>query len=107
PVWRDGRLQTGAGGLDDAQLAALQRVLTRFNTSHFDVAVLDQGSGERQYADTVPFGIRSVVGGDTPFIVLENGGKLLVGGTYKRYRLTAIEERRLVFDGPQPAIVLR
>jgi len=104
--WRDRRLQAGAGGMDADQLAVLKGVLDRFNASHLGVAVLAPDSA-RQYANTVPFGIRSVVGGDTPYIVLENGSKLLVGGTYKRYRLTAIEEKRLVFDGPQPAIVLR
>jgi type III secretion protein D len=55
----------------------------------------------------VPFGILSVVSGKTPFIVLEDGSKLLVGGTYRHYRLIGIEERRLIFDGPRPAIILR
>jgi len=55
----------------------------------------------------VPFGILSVVGGDTPFIVLEDGQKLLVGGTYRNYRLISIEDNQLTFDGPRPAIVLR
>lgn len=106
-AWRDRQLQAGTDGLDETQLAELQTVLAQFNTRHFGIAALAPISGARQYADTVPFGIRSVVSGNTPFIVLENGSKLLVGGTYKRYRLTAIEDKRLVFDGPRPAIVLR
>lgn len=106
-TWQDRRLQAGTGGLDDAQMAELQAVLDRFNTRYFGIATLAQSSGARQYADTVPFRIRSVVSGAVPFVVLEDGSKLLVGGTYRRYRLTVIEEKRLVFEGPQPAIVLR
>ncbi|MBJ7265311.1 MAG: type III secretion system inner membrane ring subunit SctD, partial [Burkholderiaceae bacterium] len=104
-TWRDNKLEAGAGGLDDIQLAELETVLAQFNSRHFGVATLATAS--RQYADTVPFRIRSVVGGPAPFIVLEDGSKLLVGGTYKRYRLTAIEDKRLLFDGPRSAIVLR
>jgi type III secretion protein D len=106
-AWRDRQLQAGASGLDDSQLTELEAVLAHFNATHLGVATIAPTSGQRQYADTVPFGIRSVVGGPAPFIVLDNGSKLLVGGTYKRYRLTAIEDKRLIFDGPRPAIVLR
>ena len=104
-TWRDNMLQAGAGGLDDIQMAELETVLAQFNNRHFGVAKL--ATAGRQFADTVPFRIRSVVGGPVPFIVLEDGSKLLVGGTYKRYRLTAIEDKRLLFDGPRSAIVLR
>lgn len=106
-TWKGDRLEAGTSGLDDEQMAELETVIARFNTTHLGVAALARPSGDRQYADTVPFGIRSVVSGDTPFVVLEDGSKLLVGGTHKRYRLTAIEPKRLIFDGPTPAIVLR
>ncbi|WP_144630570.1 type III secretion system inner membrane ring subunit SctD [Bordetella genomosp. 13] len=107
-AWKSDRLEAGAGGLDDEQLAQLQDVVARFNATHLDVVALARpAAASRQFADSVPFGIRSVVGGPQPFVVLEDGSKLLVGGTYRQYRLTAVEPRRLVFDGPRPAIVLR
>jgi len=103
--WQPHRLQTDASALDTEQMERFETVLTAFNQRFFDIAALP--GPDRPYADSVPFGIRSVVGGKTPFIVLEDGSKLLVGGTYRRYRLTGIEEKRLTFDGPRPAIVLR
>lgn len=105
-AWKSDRLEVTPGRLSDEQMDALEDMLARFNAHHFDIAALAT-PGDRPYADSVPFGIRSVVSGDAPFIVLDNGSKLLVGGTYKRYRLVAIEPTRLVFDGPHPAIVLR
>lgn len=104
-TWDRHRLRTDASRLDDAQLARFETVLAAFNRRYFDVAALPDA--DRPAADTVPFGILSVVSGKTPFIVLEDGSKLLVGGTYRNYRLTGIEENRLTFDGPRPAIVLR
>ena len=105
-AWQGDRLEAAAAGLDDDQMAQLQTVMARFNTTHLGVVAL-AGPGERQFADSVPFDIRSVVGGPQPFIVLGDGSKLLVGGTYRQYRLTAIEPKRIIFEGPRPAIVVR
>lgn len=105
-AWQGDRLEAAAAGLDDDQMALLQTVMARFNTTHLGVVAL-AGPGERQFADSVPFDIRSIVGGPQPFIVLGDGSKLLVGGTYRQYRLTAIEPKRIIFEGPRPAIVVR
>lgn len=104
-TWDRHHLRADSSRLDDTQLARFERILAEFNRRFFDVAALPDE--DRPAASTVPFGILSVVSGKTPFIVLEDGSKLLVGGTYRQYRLTGIEERRLTFDGPRPAIVLR
>lgn len=104
-VWQDHRLQAGTKGLTAEQMVTLDVVLAQFNQDHFNIASL--ADGDHPYADTVPFRIRSVVSGKTPFIVLEDGSKLLIGGSYRHYRLTAIEDSRLLFDGPRPAIILR
>ncbi|WP_082853059.1 type III secretion system inner membrane ring subunit SctD [Bordetella ansorpii] len=107
-TWKTDRLEAGAGGLDDDQLSRLQAVVKSFNATHLDVVALAQpAAADRQFADSVPFGIRSVVGGPQPYVVLEDGSKLLVGGMHKQYRLTAVEPKRLIFEGPRPAIVLR
>ena len=100
---------------ENVALRAQPRPVTRLNqrtlallTGGLGVAVLGKPSvTDMPFADSVPFGIRLVVSGPQPFIVLDNGNKLLVGGTYMRYRLIAVEPTRLVFDGPRPAIVLR
>ncbi len=107
-TWKDNQLQASTSALTDDQVDALRAVVEHFNTTHFGVAVLGKPSvTDMPFADSVPFGIRLVVSGPQPFIVLDNGNKLLVGGTYMRYRLIAVEPTRLVFDGPRPAIVLR
>lgn len=103
--WERHRLRTDASELDGAQRETFERILADFNRRFFDVVALPDQEGTT--ASTVPFGILSVVGGDTPFIVLEDGQKLLVGGTYRNYRLISIEDNQLTFDGPRPAIVLR
>jgi len=107
-TWRDNKLEAGTSNLSDEQLEALREVVDKFNATHLGVVALGKPTVEgMQFADSVPFGIRSVVSGPQPFIVLDDGSKLLVGGTYKQYRLTAVEPRRIIFDGPRPAIVLR
>ncbi|MEI2417089.1 type III secretion system inner membrane ring subunit SctD [Orrella sp. JC864] len=105
-AWAADRLEVRAGHLEAGQSARLDEILARFNATHLQVAQR-AAPGERPMADSVPFGIRSVVGGPQPFIVLEDGSKLLVGGVHGQYRLSAIEPTRLIFEGPQPAIVLR
>jgi len=107
-AWKDNVLQASTSALTDDQVDTLRNVVEQFNATHFGVAVLGKPSvTDMPFADSVPFGIRLVVSGPQPFIVLDNGNKLLVGGTYMRYRLISVEPTRLVFDGPKPAIVLR
>ena len=103
--WERHRLVADTSALDDAQMTRFEQVLAAFNPHFLNVAALPDG--DRPPASSVPFTILSVVGGHTPFIVLEDGSKMLVGGTYRQYRLTGIEPHRLTFDGPRPAIVLR
>ena len=104
-TWEPHSLSVDASTLDDEQMAQFEQVLAKFNPRYLNIATLP--NADRPPSDKVPFGIISVVSGKTPFLVLEDGSKLLVGGTYQRYRLTDIEANRLIFDGPRPAIVLR
>lgn len=105
-TWKPDHLEIAAGGLDDDQQARLQEALDDFNKSHLGVARLAAASATAA-ADSVPFVIRSVVGGAQPFVVLEDGSKLLVGGVYRKYRLVAVENTRIIFEGPRTAIVTR
>ncbi|WP_354449215.1 type III secretion system inner membrane ring subunit SctD [Ottowia thiooxydans] len=54
-----------------------------------------------------PFPIRSVVGGDVPYLILQGGDKLLPGGAYAGWRLQSIEPDVLVFDSPRRLVVAR
>ncbi|WP_368930660.1 type III secretion system inner membrane ring subunit SctD [Achromobacter xylosoxidans] len=105
-TWKPDHLEIAAGALDDDQQARLQETLDDFNKSHLGVARLNAASATAA-ADSVPFVIRSVVGGAQPFVVLEDGSKLLVGGVYRKYRLVAVENTRIIFEGPRTAIVTR
>ncbi|MCV6903070.1 MAG: type III secretion system inner membrane ring subunit SctD [Achromobacter xylosoxidans] len=105
-AWKPDHLEIAAGALDDDQQARLQETLDDFNKSHLGVARLAAASATAA-ADSVPFVIRSVVGGAQPFVVLEDGSKLLVGGVYRKYRLVAVENTRIIFEGPRTAIVTR
>lgn len=106
--WKTDRLELSKTNLDEEQLNQLHTQLADFNKTHFNVATLVETSATPgKTADSVPFQIRSVVSGSQPFIVLGDGSKLLVGGTYRRYRLVSIEPKHIVFDGPRPTIVSR
>ncbi|MCH1986560.1 type III secretion system inner membrane ring subunit SctD [Achromobacter xylosoxidans] len=105
-TWKPDHLEIAAGALDDDQQARLQETLDDFNKSHLGVARLAAASATAA-ADSVPFVIRSVVGSAQPFVVLEDGSKLLVGGVYRKYRLVAVENTRIIFEGPRTAIVTR
>lgn len=105
-TWKPDHLEIAAGALDDDQQARLADVLDDFNKRHLGVARLAAASAAPA-ADSVPFVIRSVVGGPQPFVVLEDGSKLLVGGVYRKYRLVAVENTRIIFEGPRTAIVTR
>lgn len=54
-----------------------------------------------------PFPIRGVIGGEVPYLVLPDGGKLLPGGTHDGWRLQSIDEQVLVFDMPRRLVVER
>ncbi|MVW78567.1 type III secretion system inner membrane ring subunit SctD [Bordetella sp. 02P26C-1] len=105
-TWQPGHLEVQPPELDAAQDAAFDKVMEAFNKRYWNVAQAG-AVPEATVADRVPFQIRSVIGGPQPFIVLGDGTKLLVGGTYKRYQLIAVEDTRLIFDGPRRAIVTR
>ncbi|ODS93670.1 MAG: EscD/YscD/HrpQ family type III secretion system inner membrane ring protein [Comamonas sp. SCN 65-56] len=55
----------------------------------------------------LPFRIRSVVSGPAPFVVLEDGSKLLQGAQKGDWRLEQINPDTLVFDGPERLVLTR
>ncbi|QVQ24874.1 type III secretion system inner membrane ring subunit SctD [Achromobacter deleyi] len=105
-AWKADYLDIAPGALEDDQLQRLQELVDDFNKHYLGVARIAAASAAAP-SDSVPFVIRSVVGGAQPFIVLEDGSKLLVGGVYRKYRLITVENTRIIFEGPRNAIVTR
>ena len=56
----------------------------------------------------LPFQIRSIVSGDSPFVVLADGEKILTGGSSHGWKLLAVDADAVTFDnGKQRAVVRR
>lgn len=56
----------------------------------------------------LPFQVRAVIGGDAPYVVLADGGRLSLDGVHQGWRLRAFEPQRVLFDnGSQRASVPR
>jgi type III secretion protein D len=94
-TWKKRALQVQPEGLTDEQASRLRSLVDAFNKDQLDV--LQMPSPDRG-VPTLPFGVRSVIGGQQPWLLLEDGTKLLVGGTHCNYRLVAIEDKQIVFD---------
>lgn len=95
---------------DPKEVARLQPVIDAFNAGNYRVATLlaaAPAQSRRAIATTVPFPIRSVMGGAQPFVVVGDGTKLVPGAVYKQYRLVSIENGKVTFDGPTYAVVSR
>lgn len=54
-----------------------------------------------------PIRMRSVVGGDVPYVVLLDGTRLQPGGQRGGWTLEAVESDRIVFKGPRTLVVAR
>lgn len=108
--WNGEKLEISAPE-DPKEIGRLQLVIDTFNAGNFRVATLLPAApaqpARRAIATTVPFTIRSVMGGAQPFIVVEDGTKLVPGGVYRKYRLVSVENGKVTFDGPTYAVVSR
>lgn len=59
-------------------------------------------------ASTLPFTVRSVVGGDMPYVLLTNGEKLAHGAVSQGWRLSAVSVSQVVFEnGARRAVLTR
>lgn len=54
-----------------------------------------------------PFAVRSVVGGASPYLMLNNGQKLMTGGAVGEWRLISIDDARITLDGPRRLVIPR
>lgn len=100
----DGGLQlTGTLGADD--FIRWEKLFADFN--HDYGAVLPVHASFVRLARPLPFRIRGVVGGEQPYVLTADGAKITVGGQIGAYKLIAVNERELVFDGPERVSITR
>lgn len=84
---------------------ALQLALVKYTvpinaTLSFDRPTAMQGR--------LPFQVRSVVGGETPYVILGDGSKLMVEGTRAGWKLASVDAAQVVFQhGEQRAVLAR
>lgn len=58
-------------------------------------------------AAPLPFRIRSVVGGVTPYAILDDGSKLQPGGKRGAWTLDSVDGDRITFSGPKTLVLAR
>ncbi len=98
------------------QRALLERLLAQpgqplsgvpFTLSVRELAAAPPAALVHASAAPLPFRIRSVVGGASPYVVLEGGAKLQPGGQRSGWRLEDITPDTLVFSGPRRLVLSR
>ena len=98
------------------QRALLERLLAQrghplegvpFTLVASDVAPTPPAPPLHASAAPLPFRIRGVVGGASPYVVLGDGAKLQPGGQRSGWRLERITPDTLVFDGPRHLVLAR
>jgi type III secretion protein D len=96
---------------------AFERLLMEFTSKYGDVVpFVAQTPGDTRNApklmsggapESLPFRVVSVIGGPMPFVVFDDGAKVMQGGLYKEYRLASISDKELVFEGPKRVVLRR
>ncbi|HSV44210.1 MAG TPA: type III secretion system inner membrane ring subunit SctD [Ramlibacter sp.] len=108
--WQEGRLHIGAR-VPRSQVPQWERALVQA-VARYPIPVQATLTAERQSDNEalgrLPFGLRSVMGGDTPYVVLADGGKLMVDGQRQGWRLVSVEADKVVFEnGTRRAVIAR
>ena len=99
------RLQVAAdritlgGEVGQDSLALVSRMLERFEVQfETPVAIVNQ---VQQASTVLPFRIVQIIGGPKAHVVLADGRRLFFGDEVQGLRLTAIDNRRVLFEGRQ------
>ena len=105
--WADGQMHMKAV-LAQADVPAWERLLARASHEHpaaftalLQVRPATINPTARQALARLPFGMRTVVSGPSPYVVLDNGTKLMVGATEQGWRLVSLDDSRVVFADPK------
>ena len=90
---------TLAGNVGKDPLALVSRMLNRFWTQfETPVSIINQ---VQEISTALPFRIVQIIGGQKAHVVLADGRRLFFGDEVDGLRLTAIDSRRVLFEGKQ------
>ncbi len=108
--WQDGKLYIDAKVLRQ-QVPQWERALMQA-VARYPVPISATLAPQSQAQDLamarLPFQLRSVMGGDLPYVVLADGGKLIEGGSRQGWRLVSVDGEQVVFEnGTRRAVVPR
>jgi type III secretion protein D len=103
-AWAGRKLRIHAPRLDEAQGKRLFDLVASTNERLMQVLLPPTFESVPR---TLPFRVRTIVGGAQPWLLLDDGTKLLPGGTHDNYRLVAIEDKRVVFENSGTVVVPR
>jgi type III secretion protein D len=103
--WKDKTLQIVPRGLNVSQREQLKAVVDTLNPTYMNMLHLNNDQAPKP--ESIPFRIHSVVGGEQPWVMLEDGTRIVIGGTHGAFRLKSIEDSSVVFDGPITAVIPR
>ena len=94
----DDRITLG-GDVGKDSLALVSRMLDRFEAQfETPVAIINQ---VQEISTALPFRIVQIIGGQKAHVVLADGRRLFFGDEAQGVRLTAIDNRRVLFEGAQ------
>lgn len=103
-IWRDGKLQLRAR-LAHEQLPLWEHALAQAAARHplpwhAEVEFIGPARSPAPAGGNLPFAVRSIVGGATPYVVLADGRKLVLEGRLDGWTLVALSDAAAVFEGP-------
>lgn len=93
------------GTLDMREMAQWEQVMAQFVSTYG--SILPIRASFPPTANILPFRVLSAFSGDMPFIVTENGEKVMLGGHIQGYTLVNITEQEIIFDGPRKVQIQR
>lgn len=88
------------GELNSDQQPILETILVPFIKKYGDLLAIN--ANILPPSRNLPFGITQISSGPLAHIVTDDGVRMFVGGTYKGYRLAAVNEHKLLFSGERP-----
>ena len=78
--------------------ALLASVARRYPVPFTATLCADGGMSTSKAMALLPFRLRSVVSGDTPYVVMDDGARLMLGGKRGEWRLASVDARSVVFE---------
>lgn len=85
------------GYLSQTQESILVTQVNTFNQQHNNVVTIKLNL--QQIDKAIPFAVKEVYTGDSPWLVTDNGTKLYVGGVYNGVTIVSIQPSKIVFKG--------